>query len=47
MSASSNNDVFFLLLLFAVAAYSEYTIDDSKLGPEFDGIGGLSGGGVR
>lgn len=27
-------------------ALSEYVVDDSRLGPVFDGIGGLSGGGV-
>ncbi len=37
-----------LLLVVVVlsTAHSQYIVDDSKLGPVFDGIGGLSGGGV-
>ena len=38
-----------LLLVVVIVlptAHSQYIVDDSKLGPVFDGIGGLSGGGV-
>ena len=36
-----------LVFAFFLTACSQYIVDDSKLGREFDGIGGLSGGGVR
>ena len=37
-----------LFLLLASGGLSQYTFDDSRgLGRTFDGIGGLSGGGVR
>ena len=48
MTLMAEGKILFIVVVVTVllSVESQYVVDDSKLGREFDGIGGLSGGGV-